>query len=240
MRTIPQIFRNSCAICAVAFLFYAQLGSAQGAKASDGQTFRVGLKSIAISSPAPDLVETGSDYRVVVEILAPASNRLVAAFVHPEDLQKLTGGSADLSQYALVEVPRRAEFATVTPELFKQVSDGMAQQFGALVNDTIKDSQEELNRKLKSLSGKESNITLDKPLMLGTLFSGPDASGFGMILQLDVNGTQKKMAAGVTVIRVRERILFLYTYAEYVNEDTVKWIRTTSEQWAASVLKANQ
>ncbi len=176
----------------------------------------------------------------MLEVLAPASNRLVAAFAHPDDLQKLTSGSANLSQYTLVEVPRRAEFATVTPELFKQLSDAMAQQFGAVTDDTLKDTQDEINLKLKSLNKSNSTLTLEKPLMLGRLFSKPDASCFGMVLQMIANGAQKKVAAGISVIHVQERVLFLYTYAEYVNEDSVKWVRTTAEQWADAVLKANQ
>jgi hypothetical protein len=67
------------------------------------------LKSIAIPSPLKDLSEIGSDYRVVLETLAPATNRLVAAFNRPEDLhQILAGGDAPLARYALVEVPRLA------------------------------------------------------------------------------------------------------------------------------------
>jgi len=50
------------------------------------QSYRVGLKSIVIPSPLSEMTEMGSDYRVVLEPLAPATNRLVAAFNRPEDL----------------------------------------------------------------------------------------------------------------------------------------------------------
>jgi hypothetical protein len=227
--------------CAAIVIFsLTSLTDARAADPSNVQTFRVGLKSIVIPQPTAELAETGSDYRVMFELLAPNTNRLVAAFLRPDDLKSRIAGSADLSQYALVEVPRRAEFATVTPELFKQVSAGMAQQFGAAVELSLKDEQDEINRKLKSLNGTASTISLEKPLMLGTFFSKPDACSFGMILQMASNGNQKKLATAVTVMRVQERVLFLYTYAEYLNEDSVNRLRTTAEQWADAVLKANQ
>src|SRR5580700_403884 len=76
-------------------------------QAPDSQTFRAGATSIAIPPPA-GLTETGSDYRVLLEFLAPDNNRLVAAFVLPDDWKVLHGGNAPpMSTYALAEVPRR-------------------------------------------------------------------------------------------------------------------------------------
>ncbi|HEY2860603.1 MAG TPA: hypothetical protein VGJ21_19445 [Terracidiphilus sp.] len=213
---------------------------AQDAKPAD-TTFRVGLKDIAIPVISSEFVETGPDYRVLLEPLAPTSNRLVAAFVTPDDLKKLlTSASTNLTRYALVEVPRRAEFTDVTPELFKQVDESFGAQLGAQTEATTKDSQDELNRRLKALGGGSTSITLDKPLMLGTLFAKPDAGGYGEILPLAVNGATIKMAAGVTILRVRQRILFIYLYAPYKDETSVDWIRATGEKWVDAILAANK
>lgn len=61
-----------------------------------------------------------------------------------------------------------------------------------------------------------------------------------MIMQATVNGAQKKMAAGVSLVRVQNRVLFLYVYTRYEGDESVNWIRTTAEQWADAVLKENQ
>lgn len=235
---------NSQILCSLIVLvssiaFSCVQSNAQSGTRNTAQTFRAGLKSIAIPQPSPELVETGSDYRVVLELLAPNQNRLLAAFLLPEELKAVIAGPTSLSRYALVEVPRRAEFATVTPASFKQISDGMAQQFGASMDATLKDQEEEVNRRIKIYSSSAPTITMDKPFMLGTFFAKPDASSFGMILQLASNGAPKKMAAAVTIIRVQERVMFLYIYTSYVNDDSVKWVRTTAEQWTDAVLKAN-
>lgn len=203
-------------------------------------TFRIGLKTITIPPPSPDLTETGPDYRVLLQTLVPTNNRLVAAFLTPDDFTQIRSSTAaSLSQYALVQTARRAEFADITPEIFKQVDSSLATQFEAAVNASLKDHQDEINRRLKAL-GQDKTVTLDKPLMLGSLFSKPDASGYGQIVPVTVNDTTKKIVVGMTLLRVRERMLFLFLYTPYKDEDTVKSVRATSEKWADAVLAANK
>ena len=204
-------------------------------------SYRAGLKNFAIPAPTSDLVETGPDYRVFAESLVPTNNRLIAAFIAPADLDALLSkGEASLNRYALVEVPRRAEFTDVTPDQFKQIADSVATQFGSTFNSSLKEQQDEINRRLKALNAKASDIALDKPVELGTLFNGPNAYAYGMIMPLTSNGTTKKMAMGMIVLRVQSRVLFIFTYTEYKDESSVEWIRTLDEEWANAILQANK
>ena len=203
--------------------------------------FRVGLKSIAIPAPPGDnLVETGPDYRVLLEPLATAANRLVAGFLLPDELNTIRTSKTSLTRYSLVEVSRRLEFSDVSPEQFKQFGDATAQQFGTVINDAVKDQQEEINRKLKTLGENSTTVTLDKPLVLGVFFSKIDATSFGMIMPLQLNGETKKHAAACTLVRVHDRVLFLYTFTPYTGEDSVKWVSTSAEKWAGAILNANK
>jgi hypothetical protein len=199
------------------------------------------MKSIAIPSPSKDLTEIGPDYRVVLETLAPAPNRLVAAFSRLEDLhQIIAGGSAPLSRYALVEVPRRAEFAEVDSATFKTVADSLAQQFGADLGSELKKSQDDLNRRLKEMNSNSAAVAIDKPFPLGALFSKPDAAAFGLIESVSNQGPPTKMIVGTVVLRAQSRVIFLYLYSIYKDDSSVEWVRSTSEQWADAVLAANK
>jgi len=204
-------------------------------------TYRAGLKSLAIPVPSSELVETGSDYRVLFENLAPTTNRLIAAFIEAPDLDSIRSqGSTALNRYALVEVPRRAEFANVTIDQFKEITNSLASQLGVKVDESIKDQQDEINRRLKALGSNVPDITLEKPVQLGTLFSKPDACAYGMIMAISSGGKTKKMMIGVTTLRVQSRVLVIYTYNEYKDESSVQWVRTTDEHWADVILQANQ
>jgi hypothetical protein len=205
-------------------------------------TYRAGLKSIAIPAPTNDLSEIGPDYRVLFEPLAADTNRLIAAFTSSDEAAAMHAGSSEgLKQYALVEVLRRAEFTTVTPELFKQVEDTMATQFGTTLNSTLKDQQDELNHKLKAAIGDSATaVNLEKPVQLGVLFSKPDACGFAAVMPVSAKGNNMKMVAGVIVLRVQERLIYAYLYTRYNDEESMQWIRKTAEGWADSILAANK
>ena len=208
--------------------------------AQDTPTYRAGLKSLVIPAPSSELLETGSDYRVLLENLAPTTNRLIAAFIEPSDLDIIRSqGSTALNRYALVEVPRRAEFANVTTDQFNEIASSLASQLGVKVDASIKDQQDEINRRLKALGSNVSDITLEKPIQLGTLFSKTDACAYGMIMAISSGGKTKKMMIGVTALRVQSRILLIYTYDKYKDESSVQWVHTTDERWADAILQAN-
>jgi hypothetical protein len=204
-------------------------------------TYRMGLKSIVVPPPA-DLRETGPDYRVLFEHDAPDSNRLVAAFLPAEDVAKLPlrleGG---LIHYAFLETLRQAEFAEVDEATFKQVADAVAKQFGTSADAPVTDVkvfQDELNHKLKAEGGRDE-VSLDKPVMLGTLFSKANAVGFGMMMNVGSGGKTKKVLIGTTLIRAQNRLLYATVYAQYAGDDSLAWVRTIGEQWADAILKAN-
>jgi hypothetical protein len=213
------------------------------AQSSETTTYRSGLKSIAIFPPTSDLNEVGSDYRVLLEPMVPDTNRLIAAYLLAGDATNLRAGSPKgLSRYALVETMRRAEFAEVDAASFKEISATVAKQFGANQDSQatdLKKQQDELNHKLNAV-GAANEVTLDKPVQLGAFFSKPDAYCFGMIAPISGGGSSVKMVSGVTFLRVQNRLVYAYVYASYTGDDSVQWVRNTSEQWADTILKANQ
>lgn len=133
-------------------------------------TFRAGGLPFYLPAPNKSLTEAGPDYRVVLEPLAPESNRLIAAFVAADVLPVLrTGNLPSLRDYALVEIPRRAEFVDVDADSFKQLAGSLGKQFGADLTGNLNELQQELDLRLKALGGS-SSVTLDKPLPLGLFF----------------------------------------------------------------------
>jgi hypothetical protein len=210
-------------------------------KAAAAETYRAGGKQFALPPPSSDLVEGGPDNRIIMENFVPENNRLVASFATPEDLAALRAGSKKtLTKYAMVEVPRKGEFAEFSAGDFKDLADGAAQQIGVAMDSAVSEGEETFNRRMKSLELDNLTVKLDKPVQLGTLFSRSDAIGFGMILPVTVAGTTTRMIAGVIFLRVKNRVLFAYLYGSYKDESSAQWIRKASEEWVDAILKANQ
>ncbi len=206
------------------------------------ELFKAGGTPIAIPPPTSDMTEVGYDNRELMEVFVIPNNRLIAAFVLTNDLLRLTKKADDLSisKYALVQVLRNGEYMDCTPNDFKEGISDVSEQFGDAINSSsMKEAEEEFNQRMKSLD-LDVAVSLDKPLQLGCLFSKEDAWGFGMIAPVSVGGQNIKIASGIVLMRVKLRVLFVYLYAEYKNEDTIKWIRKTTENWADAILKANK
>ena len=238
----PMQFMAFATLIFVATSFKAQSANADATKPQASATVRAGAKSFTFPAPTSELVEAGSDYRVLFETFAPATNRLVAAYVRPDDFELIhTGKVKTLPMYALVEVPRVAEFTDVSVDIFKTVTDAMAKGLSSANSGTeLKEQEEVLNRRLKQLNAKTGEIAFDQPVQLGTLFSTSDSSGFGMIMPVSANGTTMKMATGILAVRVRNRVVFGYLYRIYEDENTVTWMRKTLKDWSDLIQDANK
>jgi len=186
------------------------------------------------------LAEPGPDYRVIFEPLAPVNNRLVAAFVPPDRMGTIRKGiSPPMDKYILVEVPRQMEFTDIDPATFHQIEELLGKQFGGDLSQFSKTGQDEINHNFKAL-GNSASVTIDKPVPLGIFFETANAIGVGSITPYNVNGVTTRMAGCFTMLRVRGRILSLFTYSAYKDEESVKWVKTISQQWADAILKANE
>ena len=201
---------------------------------------RVGAVSIAIPSPANDLVEPGPDYRVIFEMFAPVNNRLVAAFVPQDQMDVVHKGNVPpMDKYAFVEVARGTEFTEMDAATFQQVAGVLEKQFGGDLSQYSSKGLDEANHNLKAM-GSSASVTMDKPVSLGIIFKMTNAIGDGSITPYNRNGVTTRIASCLAFLRVRGRFLSLFTYATYKDEGTVLWVKTTSEQWASAILKANE
>jgi hypothetical protein len=225
---------------AVPLALAAQNQGAAATQAADVPTYKAGGTPIAIPPPTSGLVEVGVDNHSIMEVFVPDSNRLLAAFVLSEDLPGLRSSNKALSKYALVEVPRQEEFTDLKASDFKEVADGMSKEFGAVLNSSVKESEDEVNRKIKALNLGDANVKLDHPVQLGSFFSEQDAYGCGLMMSVSLNGQSTNMIAGIILLRVRDRLIFAYLYSIYKDQESVRWVRKATEDWADAILKANQ
>lgn len=236
---------GSIGLCLSMSLFCLAAASPVIAQAQSAQvpTYRSGLKSIAIPPPTSDLKEVGSDYRVIFEPYVPDTNRLIAAYMPDGDASKILAGVVIGGfRHAFVETMRRTEFAELDAASFKQISAAFDKQYGTVQGSSqadLKAQQDELNHKLKAV-GATADVAIDKPIQLGAFFSKPDAFCFGSIFPVSAGASSAKMISSVIALRVRNRLLYAYIYAPYAGDDSVRWVRDTSEEWADAILKANQ
>lgn len=212
-------------------------------------TYEAGGVSIVIPVPWSGMVEVGVEKRPFMDQFVPPSNRLIAGFVPSADLPKLqaTGIKAP-PRIGLIAVSREFESSNITPDGFKSIIESVSKNFDTTTSDFAKENEETFNQRVRALGLDNPKITFAQPVSLGCLFSSPDATGFGTILKASasasstepVSRTSLTKALSVLYIRVKNRILFAYVFADYKDKDTVLWLRKTSEDWCNNILNANK
>lgn len=209
--------------------------------AADNDVTEVKVGGISINVPAPSsgFEEVGYDKREFLEIAVPPNNRLLSAFLTEEDIKKFGTEELDyLSRYMMLQVARGAEYMSCGPEDFKIVVESMSDAMNQGMQNTIDEANTEISRRLKALNVDE--IRIDKPEMLGKIFSITDATAFAMIMSVKENTRTTKMICGLCTLRVKSKLIFAYVYSEYKDEDSVNWVCKTTENWAKALLNANQ
>lgn len=210
------------------------------AASASAQDFRAGGKSFVLPSPIAEMQELGPDYRNVMDVLVPNSNRLVAAYLLSDDIPDLQAGKQKQhTKLALVETIRQAEFYDLDEANFQVVVTSTQAAMGQMAEGGMKDQVEEITKKIKAANPNAADIQMDKPLMLGTFFSKPNAQGFGMMMPVTVNNKTTNNICGALILRVKDRLLAAYIYTPYKDESSVRWVRETSEKWADAILQAN-
>jgi len=223
----------------------------KGALASDvpqNQIHEAGGVAIAIPAPWQGMVELGADRRGFMEQFVPPYNRLIAGFVNADDASKVGPGVVKAPpRIAMMSVSPQYESTDIREDGFRMIVDNVRKQFDVTAENYAKTNEEEFNRRMTSLDLDNIRITMDKPVSLGCLFSTPNSAGFGTILQASATNSDEKpakdrsmqKALSVLFIRVKNRVLFGYVFADYEGPDTVKWLRKVSQDWSDAILAAN-
>jgi len=223
----------------IIFIFVINAISAQNNVKSDRQSCKVGGVNIFVPSPNDDLIEIGFDNREKMEIFVPTENRLICSFLSKSDNNALTeGGDMVMTTYAFVEVPRRGEYVNCSQDDFQEVIKGAKESFGDKIASSFKESEDEINRRMKALD--LTSIQIGDTKQLGPLFSKKDVFSFGMLTSVKNEIRSCNLIISGIVLRVKSKLLFLYLYTEYKNEESIKWIGTTSEKWTDLFFKANR
>jgi len=226
---------------ALTLLLCALFASASSLHAADCNTMAGGVP-VVIPPPDKEFVEVGSDKRDFFEYMVPSHNRLLCAFVPADFLPRLKNSASGMGQYMLVELSRKLDEKNteVTSASFELVVLGMKQQLGdsSTLNQTVQTASQEVSSKLKKLN-QSKDISIDKPAPLGTLFQTSDAYAFAMLASVSSGGVTTRAINASVLLRVRERLIFAYIYGSTDDEDSLKWIEKTAEQWVNEILTAN-
>jgi hypothetical protein len=207
--------------------------------------FQLGSKAIRV--PAPEgFVDTATRFDKVALRLATTEapqNETIASYVPESLVSKLTENqNIDLPIYAKFSVGRRIKDLDCSPQNFATTVAGFKAFFPTLLDpnsQATKQLESDISGELKELSGKDQTVRLSGQKNLGYFQETPDVFSGLSAVNLEVNGKSMPLIGSASLVRVNDRLIFLYVYKQTTSKDDVALMMDLAKKWTASVLFAN-
>lgn len=240
----PEMMRSALPILMFAAVL-PMLGQTGAPTAGTNEIPKVKAGGIDLLLPSPDgdFTEVGDRLRTTVfDLLTPSTNRLLTAYLSHQIKENLLSGNTKggLGTYAMVEIPRGAEYTDVGQKDFEDALKTVANSMGVAVDKAFSTTTDEINARMKELGGKP--ISVDRPEMMGTVFRKPDAFAWAMLMGVKGgdSASATTMAGVIAMIRIKQRVLFTYLYRKYDSPEVLDSLGKSTEAWVSRILSANQ
>lgn len=222
-----------------------------GAQRAHAAADRFDVGGVTIEAPAiPGFNEISAISPEVVELmqsLIPPTNRMLGVYMTDADHEKLLAGEAvDFDRYILLQVNKEFESQAVTRRDFETIATQFKAQQDAIMEKAEAGAGALLDNASSHLAEKydiSAEMRLGEQRSLGMFLDEPDAVAFTILAkyQASMEGASFDyvMAGAISLVRLNQRIVFLYVYSRYETPDDVAWVEERTGEIANLLLAAN-
>lgn len=214
-------------------------------------TSSVTLGNQVIVIPSPEgFEEATSQFELVKERFslteAPENDML---FVHLpiSDCELLRkGNSPTYELYTKVSVLRSSRALVVSSPMMAAAVEELRTQAATLLDPNgpkMEEMERLIEKGLSRSNSQQTTIEFDKPQILGVFENQPNLFSLLTLLTVKANvgGTDVTipMLTTVNYVRVKERLIFVYTFRRFQSKADVEPLKAFTKRWTNSILAAN-
>ncbi|HKV34923.1 MAG TPA: hypothetical protein VJP89_11390 [Pyrinomonadaceae bacterium] len=177
---------------------------------------------------------------------APENDML---FVHlpSSDCELLRNGSSPTYDlYTKVSVLRASRTLTVSSSMMAAAVTELRTQAATYLDPNgpkMEEMERLVERGLSQVNSQQTKIEFDKPQILGVVDNQPNVFSLLTLLTIKANveGTDitVPMLTTVNYVRVKERLIFVYTFRRFQSKADVEPLKAFTKKWTNSILAAN-
>jgi hypothetical protein len=211
--------------------------------------FQLGNKTVVIPPPVgfEEASSQSAEVKRIFSVTEDVNLDLLAVHLPTELMEKIRQGTKEpFSLYTKVSVPKRLREVDTSPTDFSSfVSSIQANSAQALDPDspTMKAIKKAQDKNLTELLEQEAKIDFGKPVYLGEVVKTPSSYGSLLLFKTktQIGDTLKEVAfvGGLGMVRVKQRIVFIYTYKLFSSGEDIELLRDFTKKWLAEIVKAN-
>lgn len=239
----------SIIIGALAVIFVMTTSAGAQTRKADVATFQLGDQLITIPAPN-DFEEAAAQFESIKNRFtlteAPANDVLAVHLPHAycEKLRAGEMGSPDF--YTKISVLRAARTSDYSFEQFETLVSEFRKTGSKMLDvntPAMKATLERLGKSLTELNKEETQVDMSQPLNLGEFGTQPNVYSVMLLVNFKAqrNGGEVStlIAGAMSCVRVKQRLLFVYTYRKYESKADVETLRDFTKQWVGQILAAN-
>jgi hypothetical protein len=223
---------------------------AQAAVKKGGDTYRLGTANVVIPSPAGFEEATSQLERVkaVLEATESPLNDLLASHMPSETIARMKRGEAVTPEfYTKVSVLKQMRAANISPADFASLVSAFRSSFGQVLDPEgpqMKSILKNVENGLNGLTDEKTTVGLSQPVNLGEFENQPNAFGMLILMTMKFQTGDRQVEAplvcAASFVRVKQRVLFVYTYRRYKSAEDREAVRRFTKQWLGQILAANR
>jgi hypothetical protein len=107
----------------------------------------------------------------------------------------------------------------------------------------MKATLEHLSKGLSELSKKETQVDMSQPVNLGEFDTRPNVYSVMLLMNFKTQSSDGEVSTlilgGLSYVRVKQRLIYVYTYRKYGSKNDVDTLRDFTKQWIGQILAAN-
>lgn len=223
-----------------------------GAAAAQAQehSYRLGDKTVAVPPPA-GFVEATSRSETVKKFFSAteaAELDLLAVHVPADVMGRIERGAApDLLFFTKVSVSKQLRGHAATPEFFAGLAAYMRANNAKLFDMNSPEMRAQMKRQSKNLTDllkERTAVDLSQPVLLGELEGTPNSFGTLVVMTFNFQSggqqARRTLVSGISAVRVKERVLWVYTYKAFNSDKDADDLRAFTKGWLADIIRANQ
>jgi hypothetical protein len=195
--------------------------------------------------------EAASQFDSVRKLMAgtesPYNDMLAVHLLHADCEKLRAGGFGPFTFYTKVSVFKdgrdqdysAARFAKLIASVRKSGSEALD-----VNGPTMKGAAKRLGEGLSELKKQDTEVELSQPINLGEFDTRPNVYSMMLLMTFtSLTGdseTRVPLLTGVSFVRIRQRVVFVYTYRRYGSVADVEVLRDFTKRWVGQILAANQ
>ena len=211
--------------------------------------FQLGDQATTIPAPA-GFAEAASQFETIrsqFTATEAAGNDMLALFLPQADCEKLRAGTfGPFNFYTKVSVRAAVRGESYSSARFADLVAYFRKNEGTLLDmnsPAVKATLRSLNQGLSNLNNKETYVDLPQLTRLGEFDTRPNVYSVMLLMKMTASSGDSvvttPLLGSLTYLRVKDRMIYVYTYRKYTSEDDVKVLRDFTRQWVTQILAAN-